>query len=331
MIGGILSGIGGLIGIGVSAHQSNENRDSQEQMNAQNIAATKEINQKNLEMYQQQLDYQKAVQQETWSREDTAIQRQIEDSLAAGISPLANMNGHSSGNIAALPSLPNQHVPQGIAPQFDASGIQAGLMETANLGYLYSKMRSEEHLKKAEQDIQRDHLSMQLSMHKDKLAQDLSVLLSTQDHDKQMLLQESIVQNNANILLQHKGNVNIIYDKKEYELRIEQWARGYQDVVNSYISNSQSTSTSLSGNALSVGLSGSTSESDSVNNSTNLDAALEGYLAANPYPVYCGSDGLWKTPAQFYDYASTIVSKSAKVDSVTDTVQNTMNTINSRF
>lgn len=309
IIAGIASVAAAAIGAGAAAHNTN----SQKEMNEQNISAQEKMNEQQMEMYQQQLDWSKHQQHVTWQREDTALQRMVEDSQAAGLSPLAGVSGHNSGTVVSQPSLPNMSAPQGIAPQFDASGIQAGLMETANLAYLYDKMNSDVNMQKAQMDLEREKLSAQLSMHDDQLSQDLSKLLSTQNHEKEMLELEKIVQQNATILSAHNGNVKLYYETNKYNAAIQEWAEGYQDIVNEFTSQSQSQSQNTSGGLNAFGTGGNlgtgSSESSSVQNSANLQAALEGYCKVNPFPVIVGKDGAWKSESDFYNF----LFKSAKL------------------
>lgn len=55
-----------------------------------------EINQKNYELQQGQFEYEKALQQQIFDREDTAVQRRLNDVTKAGFSPLAAL-GQSAG------------------------------------------------------------------------------------------------------------------------------------------------------------------------------------------------------------------------------------------
>lgn len=88
-------GIGTLIG---SAISSGLNYASQQETNQTN----KRIAKQNLEFQREQLDYQKALQQQIFAREDTAHQREINDLRQAGINPLATANGGTGANAGAV-------------------------------------------------------------------------------------------------------------------------------------------------------------------------------------------------------------------------------------
>ena len=59
-------------------------------------------NQANLRYQTENLDYQKALQQKIFEREDTAIQRRKRDLEAAGFNPYIAMNGNGSGSGAVV-------------------------------------------------------------------------------------------------------------------------------------------------------------------------------------------------------------------------------------
>lgn len=61
-----------------------------------NTSTNKKISDKNYELQQGWYEYQKALQQEIFNREDTAVQRALADYTKAGFSPIAAV-GHSAG------------------------------------------------------------------------------------------------------------------------------------------------------------------------------------------------------------------------------------------
>lgn len=98
--------IGGLIGAGASLVGQGINFFSQKKANDANIAAQNA-----------NLDYQKAVQQQTWQREDTAWQRAVQDIQKTGMSPLALSGGAGAGQVVSTTAAQSQ------APQIDAGAV----------------------------------------------------------------------------------------------------------------------------------------------------------------------------------------------------------------
>lgn len=116
LISGALGLIGNLISTGVTQRQNALNVKN---TNAANLEAVKETNQANkdiaaannelsLNIFNQQMDYTKALQQAEWNRADSSLQRTVADAGLAGLSPLAALgNINPTGNIVSQPSAPN--------------------------------------------------------------------------------------------------------------------------------------------------------------------------------------------------------------------------------
>lgn len=81
-----------------------------------NLQLNKDVSEKNFNLQEQQLEYQKELNQTLMDREDTAIQRQVADLKAVGLSPLMVSGGASAQPLNA-----------GTAPQRDLSGINQAL------------------------------------------------------------------------------------------------------------------------------------------------------------------------------------------------------------
>ena len=116
-IGAAIDGIFGLA-------SSLINRKSQKDTNKSNERNVDKTNALQLDMFNKQMDYTKALQQEEWARQDSAYQRTVDDLVEAGLSPLLASGGSNpSGAIVSTPSAPHLSVAQAIAPQFDTTFI----------------------------------------------------------------------------------------------------------------------------------------------------------------------------------------------------------------
>lgn len=76
----------------------------------------KGIAEQNLGFQRENLEYQKALQQEIFNREDTAYQRTKADMLAAGLNPLSMQGTNGAGEAIATTPLNNQFQAQQSAP-----------------------------------------------------------------------------------------------------------------------------------------------------------------------------------------------------------------------
>lgn len=96
------------------------------------------VNNQNLAYQKENLDYQKALQQKIFEREDTAIQRRKNDLIKAGFNPYVSMNGNGAGSGAVVSTTP-QH------SSFDSSPIQNAISQAP--GAFVDMARSLEALK----------------------------------------------------------------------------------------------------------------------------------------------------------------------------------------
>lgn len=101
---------------------------------ASTIASTVSANKnadRNYQMQQEQYQYEKDLQSEIMDREDNAIQRQVADSRAAGISPILNMTGAQSSGAAgvAVNTPQRENTPNSMAAVFQGIASMSSLVQ----------------------------------------------------------------------------------------------------------------------------------------------------------------------------------------------------------
>lgn len=85
--------------------------------------ANRDINLQNIKFQEQNLEYQKALQQQIFEREDTAYQRKVQDLIKAGINPAvaATGSGSAAGSIVSTQAPHNDMKYQ--APEFNLGSV----------------------------------------------------------------------------------------------------------------------------------------------------------------------------------------------------------------
>lgn len=115
---GLFDFVSNLINTGSNYKTAQDNIASQEKINAENLAFQREANAQNLAFQNANLDYQKALQQQIFQREDNSVQRRAKDLEAAGLSKtLAAGAGAGAGSVVStspqsVEALRNTVVPQ---------------------------------------------------------------------------------------------------------------------------------------------------------------------------------------------------------------------------
>lgn len=102
-----LSFIGGLAQAGASIYDTEKNEETAED----NLNFQKDVFAQNQKNWETNFDYQKALQERIFDREDTSYQRTVNDMRQAGLNPLA-MNGTNGSGEAIATSPLQQEAPQ---------------------------------------------------------------------------------------------------------------------------------------------------------------------------------------------------------------------------
>lgn len=161
MFGSILSGISSLAGAtgslalgGLNYQENVKNNEFNRNMATQAFEAQEAQRAINNQRYVEERDYNRALQQQVFEREDTAMQRAVEDGVAAGFSPLAAL-GHSAGS-GAIVSSPSQvtNTPTTSGANLQVSdALQRGFEHFAQAGNQFGAMLLTQANQKADREL----------------------------------------------------------------------------------------------------------------------------------------------------------------------------------
>lgn len=143
--GAIPSVVGGLF----DSRNTDKTNQANKDINADVNASNERIANQNLEFQRENLEYQKALQQQIFEREDTAYERTVQDMRNAGLSPLSMQSTNGAGEAIATNALHND---------FQAQGYQA---QKANTGEIVANALGAGLAQLSEQIYQRDNLRAQ--------------------------------------------------------------------------------------------------------------------------------------------------------------------------
>lgn len=105
-----------MINFGSNQLTNQRNVALQKETNALNKQIADERNALQMDMFNQQMDYTRQIQETEWNRADTQLQRAVADAELAGLSPLTALNAGATGQIVSQPSAPALQAAQMVSP-----------------------------------------------------------------------------------------------------------------------------------------------------------------------------------------------------------------------
>lgn len=121
------------------------------------------------DMFNSQMDYNRAVQEENWNRADTTFQRAVMDATSAGLSPLAVLeNANNVGGIISAPNAPQMHVPTMVGAQMSPlnpaffGSLEDGAREMLDIIKQDKRLSSEEKMTRFKEEQENIRFEKQL-------------------------------------------------------------------------------------------------------------------------------------------------------------------------
>ena len=105
-----------MINFGSNQLTNQRNVSLQRETNALNKQIADERNAMQIDMFNQQMDYTRQLQETEWNRADSQLQRAVADAELAGLSPLTALGAGSTGQIVSQPSAPALQAAQMVSP-----------------------------------------------------------------------------------------------------------------------------------------------------------------------------------------------------------------------
>ena len=327
---------------------NDQNLALQREMNQQNqanwekqFAYNEQLNNRNQSNWQAQFDFNKSVDQRnfeytatqnalTRKREDTAIQRQVADAKAAGLSPLAVAgSGGSSSSVVSAPSslsapsspggvsapfAPEMRAPVLAAPTFQNDlQMQMALLNFASQAFLQDRsLSSNEKVVKMQTSTQKFIAVSQLENAK-------AIADASNSKDLQIATNQLIELNRSNTAKEYQAKLDYFQKtvsgitgghgrfsygehdvdtcRRHNEEISTRWAEFVKTLPADSLSKSQSDSTSVSGglDVLKFGANGSyskgKSDADSVGQSSSVQALIKSFWLRNENVIWIPKGG----------------------------------------
>lgn len=168
----------------IKLQEMQTNAELQKQTNKSNEKNVQATNETNMKINQDMLDYNKAMTQAAWERDDTAHQREVADLEAAGLSPLANTSGLSITNPLSAPGQIPMESFKAQAPQFDVNAMLQSIHKTRELAEIKRHNISQEELQSSSLEMEQEKVNLEfkkLDLQDRKLQADIEIQLKNQD------------------------------------------------------------------------------------------------------------------------------------------------------
>lgn len=190
-------------------------------------AINKEIAGNNLQFQRENLDYQKALQERIFQREDSSYQRTKNDMRQAGLSPLMMNGTNGAGEAIATGALHNDYQAQTGAPAVTGAPMQAYIQSKSALGELGSIVDEVVGLKQSFNEIESQELANQKAkLENAYLSSSYNNMLTKQKYELSLLDDEvnvssrtkysRVIRDHAETVLKQIEQLDA-YDRREYE------------------------------------------------------------------------------------------------------------------
>lgn len=324
----ILGFLGDLTSAFVGAHNIHSTNKTNERLQRETNALNKQIADENnalqLNMFNQQMDYTRQVQEQEWNRADTQLQRAVADAELAGLSPLTALGAGSTGQIVSQPSAPSLHSAQMVSPYANPmSPVNFESLRDLDRAVLDiikqdKQLSSTEKIEKYKREQEDSHFQQQLRQTSALTNKQLNLENSKESRRLQEQIREfnstlevTKTENNRRYKLDEldrlkgyalaltgdsSGNFKRYDNYSEWEKAFNNWSTDYTEFCATITADYYSTSKSKGGSGsadvgiagIKGGLSGSgqSSSSETVSFSVYYRQKLASYFAKNPVPVY---------------------------------------------
>lgn len=184
-----------------------------------NLIGTHMTNQSNEAINQRNLDFQAAQTQAQWERDDNAHQREVADLQAAGLSPLASMNGAQNSQALDAPSPIAMQ-----APQVDTSALVNAAVNSEKLKEDIRSHKANEDLRDKEIKVSIDELELKAEQLK----------IQDKDVESQIKYRVQLAKNEENRIAEtvRSNKANEKLRQSEYELKnLEYESKRYYEEI----------------------------------------------------------------------------------------------------